>query len=134
VSTLRLTRIASSSKNGTFGVLAIDNEPQCVTLEPYWRNNEYENSCVSTGIYKLKWVDSPKYDRTLELVDVQGRSHILFHWGNRAKDTEGCILVGEKYGQISCQQAILYSLQAFKSLLFVLQDETEMTLIISEAY
>jgi len=134
MSTLRLTRITSSSEYGTFGALTIDNVPQCVTLEPYWRNNEYENSCVPTGIYNLEWFDSPKYGMTLQLIDVQGRTFILFHWGNRVKNTEGCILVGEKYGQISCQQAILYSLRAFKSLLFKLQDETKMTLIISEAF
>jgi len=134
MSTLRLTRVASTSKDGTFGVLTIDNVPQCVTLEPYDRNNEYENSCVPVGIYTVRWVNSPSYGRTLELVDVQGRTHILFHRGNRVKDTLGCILVGREYGQISCQQALINSYKAFRSLLFKLENETKMTLIISEAY
>jgi hypothetical protein len=41
---------------------------------------------------------SPRFGRTWEVKDVPERSNILFHQGNTARDTEGCILVGGKYG------------------------------------
>lgn len=37
---------------------------------------------------------SPKYGETFEITDVDGRTHILFHWGNYPSNTEGCVLLG----------------------------------------
>ena len=134
MATLNLVRITSSSQYGTFGALSIDNVPQCVTLEPFWRDNEFENSCIPTGTYDLEWFNSPSYGRTLRLVEVPGRTDILFHYGNTQKKTLGCILVGKQYGQISCKQAILHSRNALNSILFKLENEEKITLKISEAY
>lgn len=33
---------------------------------------------------------------TFEIEGVKGHDNILFHWGNYNRDSEGCVLVGEK--------------------------------------
>lgn len=43
---------------------------------------------------------------------VPGRSHILFHAGNTAEDTEGCILLGRGFGRVQGKPAITQSKQA----------------------
>lgn len=97
-----LKRISYRS-DGTFGVLLFtkdlftDKLPFAVTLERPWLNNTIGKSCIPTGDYICKRVMSPKFGNTFQVMDVPGRSHILFHKGNIDDDTEGCILIGEEY-------------------------------------
>ncbi len=64
------------------------------TLENPWLDNERYISCIPKGTYTCKRVDSPKYNDTFEVMDVEGRDHILFHHGNWERNTMGCILLG----------------------------------------
>ncbi len=103
---VRITRITSHPAYGTFGVLTINGEPFCVTLEPYWRSNQKNVSCIPEGMYICKKYTSPKYKETFEVTEVEGRSNILFHWGNTINDTQGCILPGTSYGNYKIYQSI----------------------------
>lgn len=96
--TLRLMRSAQSSR-GTFGVLTHQNRPLCVTCEDPWNDNQVNISCIPAGTYECIPVDSPRFGPTYEVQDVEGRSLIRFHAGNSILDTEGCILLGQHYGQ-----------------------------------
>lgn len=71
-----------------------DQDFKLATLENPWLNNEPYISCIPNGNYCCKRVDSPRFGNTFEITGVDGRSHILFHWGNYEKDTLGCILLG----------------------------------------
>ena len=64
------------------------------TLENPWLDNERNISCIPAGDYICRRVLSPSYGETFEIVDVEGRTHILFHWGNWVKNTDGCVLLG----------------------------------------
>ncbi len=64
------------------------------TLENPWLDNKRYISCIPKGTHTCKRVDSPRYGNTFEIIDVLGRTHILFHWGNWERNTLGCILVG----------------------------------------
>jgi len=67
--------------------------PDCVTLELPWRNNQQEVSCVPPGRYQVVIAPSVRFQRLMpRVLDVPGRSGILFHPGNTDKNTEGCIL------------------------------------------
>ena len=70
----------------------------CDTLENPYINNERNISCIPEGQYKVrlrKASESGSRDYLHLLVeDVPKRDWILFHRGNTAKDTSGCILVG----------------------------------------
>ena len=86
------------SKISTIGELFLNEERMCDTLELPWKDNKQSVSCIPAGQYKVR-LRLPRESATREYVhlliqDVKDRSYILFHRGNSAKDTRGCILVG----------------------------------------
>lgn len=110
---LKLVRVAYIP-DGTFGVLFDEETPFCLTLEREWKANRRNVSCIPTGKYLCKAVDSPKFGETFEITEVRGRSHILFHRGNIEDDSHGCIILGEEYGELDFKMAVLSSGRAFK--------------------
>ena len=86
------------SDKSTIGKLFIQGEMFCDTLENPWKNNVRNISCIPEGEYKVR-LRLPRESATRDYLhllvqDVPDRSYILFHIGNTAKDTSGCILVG----------------------------------------
>ena len=84
--------------NSTIGELFLNGEKMCDTLELPYRDNQRSVSCIPTGQYKVR-LRYPRESATRDYLhllvqDVKDRSYILFHRGNSAKDTRGCILVG----------------------------------------
>jgi len=86
------------TEESTIGKLYINGEVFCDTLENPYINNERNISCIPEGQYKVRLRrarESATRDYLHLLVqDVPNRDWILFHRGNTAKDTSGCILVG----------------------------------------
>ena len=83
----------------TIGELFLNGERFCDTLELPYRDNQRSISCIPSGEYKVR-LRLPRESATRDYIhllvkDVKDRSHILFHRGNTAKDTRGCILVGQ---------------------------------------
>ena len=82
----------------TIGELFLNGERMCDTLELPYRDNKRSISCIPAGQYDVRLRlarESATRDYLHLLVkDVKDRSYILFHKGNTAKDTRGCILVG----------------------------------------
>tara|TARA_B100000902_G_C26458700_1_gene504390 strand:+ start:145 stop:501 length:357 start_codon:yes stop_codon:yes gene_type:complete len=90
------------------GELFLNGERMCDTLELPYRDNQKSISCIPAGEYSVRLRparQSATRDYLHLLVqDVKDRSYILFHRGNTAKDTRGCILVGQ-----GSQQDIVYN-------------------------
>ena len=86
------------SEQSTIGELFLNGERMCDTLENPWKYNQRNISCIPEGEYKVRLRlarESATRDYLHLLVqDVPDRDWILFHRGNSAKDTSGCILVG----------------------------------------
>lgn len=112
---IELKRVAYT-KEGTFGVLLVDGFPVCVTLEDPWNENKKNISCIPVGSYECVPHNGHRYKDTWKLKKVPGRVAILIHTGNTQKNTEGCILVGERYGELDGQHAILGSKNAMSLL------------------
>jgi len=77
-----------------------------VTLEPAWKGNQKQISCIPIGSYKVTPRKSPKYGNHYHVQDVDGRSYILLHFGNYRKDSTGCILVGKRFADINNDDAM----------------------------
>jgi len=108
---LKIIRVDSTDEE-TFGVLLIDGQVFCVTLELPWRDNKEDISCIPAGLYGCKRVKSPKHGMTFEVCGVFARTDILFHVGNRPTNTKGCILLGRTYNILSEDRAVLFSKRA----------------------
>ena len=86
------------SKESTIGELFLNGERMCDTLENSWQDNQRNISCIPEGIYPVR-LRLPRESATRDYLhllvqEVPNRDWILFHRGNTAKDTSGCILVG----------------------------------------
>ena len=86
------------SEKSTVGELFLYGERMCATLENPYINNDRSISCIPEGEYKVR-LRTARESATREYLhllvkDVPNRDWILFHRGNSAKDTSGCILVG----------------------------------------
>lgn len=98
---LHLHRIAKK-ETYTIGKLYFNGKYFCDTLEDKVRvlidigDKKKGETAIPSGRYEVKLTYSPKFKRVLPLVcDVPYFTGIRIHRGNTAKDTEGCILVGE---------------------------------------
>ena len=69
------------------GVVYIDGQKYAYSLE----NQNYK---IPSGSYDLYLQDSPKFGKVKLYVKVSGRDGIMFHGGQNAEDTKGCILIG----------------------------------------
>lgn len=110
---LLLKRVAPLS-DATFGVLiGPGGVPFAVTCERPWLNNKPRESCIPAGTYQCKRVDSQKLGNTFEVLNVPNRSAILFHGGNVAADSLGCILVGHGFDPVKGTAGIVQSQKEF---------------------
>lgn len=90
---------------------------KCKTLELPWRDNAKGVSCIPEGTYTCRLHKSPRFGWVYWITNVPGRSEIVMHAGNfagdRAKklrsDVRGCVLVGDSFGQLQGQFAVLRS-------------------------
>ena len=106
----------STSDSGTIGDLTTKGF-SCKTIELPWRDNKPFVSCIPTGKYICDPHASAKFGDVYILKNVPGRSDVLIHAGNYAgdkskglrADTEGCIILGKKYGTINGQPVVLIS-------------------------
>lgn len=110
---LKIIRVEESDQ-GTFGVMLINDVAFCVTLEPPDKDNQRDMSSIPPGAYTCRRVQSPRHGTTFEITHVPNRSHILFHAGNVVGHTKGCILLGQYFGKLRGERAVLNSGNTFR--------------------
>lgn len=77
---------------GTNGLLCMQGNPVCHTIELPWRNNRRGVSCIPEGRYRLTRRMYPKHGDQLGVLQVPNREAILIHPANSAlDDLRGCI-------------------------------------------
>lgn len=128
---VRIIRIEESDQ-GTVGVMLMGDVAFCCTLEPPDRGNQKNISCIPVGHYSAIRNQSPKYGDTFMISGVPGRSHVLFHSGNVVKHTKGCVLLGQYFGKLRGNRAVLNSGKTFKKFLNILSGKGSFDLEIVE--
>ena len=103
----------SSQEESTLGILYIDGDFQCFTIEDEHRTEKVHGQTrIPEGIYQLGIRDEGGFHERykqkfrgihkgmIEVLDVPNFKYILFHIGNWADpDSEGCILLGNSSKQ-----------------------------------
>lgn len=94
---LRLVR-NQYSPTSTIGELHVDGAFECFTLEDRVRSTKVAGAtAIPPGRYEVSVTWSNRFKRPLPLLmDVPNYTGVRIHTGNKAEDTEGCILVGRK--------------------------------------
>ena len=85
--------------NGSLFSNTLEDKNRDVNKNGKFDNGEtkiYGETCIPFGTYKIILTISPKFKRELpRLLNVPSFEGVLIHKGNTAKDSAGCILVGE---------------------------------------
>lgn len=107
---LRLERRTSGGALATCGTVYCPQGLVLATLEPPWRDNAIDQSCVPPGDYELIPYLSEEHGATWKLHNPQLRIYgvglvpegcrddVEIHSGNVPSDTLGCILIGISAG------------------------------------
>lgn len=114
----------------TIGTIIVGGRVFGFTMEPAWLGNMVNVSCIPEDTYICKRVDSPKHGETFEVMNVYGRTNILFHSLNIIEETGGCIGIGSEAGYIYEERAILESRKAFDKFMALMTGIDEFKLII----
>ena len=119
---LTLKRLGQGTQ-GTFGALLDGDIPFAVTLEP---EVQRLTGAIPPGIYQCRrtMYHAGGYE-TFEICDVLGRTRILFHKLNLASQSRGCVGVGEEFGRLNGQPAILQSGRGFAEFMSKLEGQDE---------
>lgn len=134
---LEITRLEDSPE-GCFGVLRIQKQVFCLTLEPPDQANKPWTSCIPVQQYVCVHHESEKFGLTYIVRDVPDREQIIFHWGNWLEDTQGCILLGNSLLYDGAKRGVANSRQTFARFLARLgsglDDQQMLHLTISVGY
>lgn len=117
-----------SNEDATLGLMFIDDEFSCFTLEDEFRAKkvmgetripagEYKIGFRSVGGHHARYGSKFKsmHKGMLELKDVPNFKYILIHIGNTDEDTAGCLLIGDSASStVSGEGSIGNSTSAYK--------------------
>jgi hypothetical protein len=137
-----------SNKDETIGVLLIDGVAQAVTCEDQKQAIKVmKETRIPEGTYKIALRKEGGHDASyakmfpaihkgmLELQNVPGFQYILIHIGNTDVDTDGCILVGEKFyiaptGKLSIENSSLAYQKVYKAIIAEISAGREVSITI----
>ncbi len=128
---LVLQRVAVGPE-GAFGVLLRQGEPPfAVTLErTYPREGASEAPKIPAGRWRCTRSFFHRGGYATFEIHVPGFSRLLFHRGNLETDSEGCVLVGERFDRFGWQSGVGQSALAHAELMTMLRGIDECELVV----
>lgn len=89
---MELLLIRKYNDKGVSGTISLNGKRLCDSIEPPWRNNQRQISCIPEGRYQLTHRLSLRFGHHFLVNNVPGRSAILIHAFNHAlRESRGCI-------------------------------------------
>ena len=134
---VEIVRLEENFQFGTFGVLKLNKEVFCVTLELPDLLNKSSASSIPAQQYICERYSSAKHPDTFEVTNVPNRSFVLWHPGNRKKDTRGCILTAQYFAKLQGDwddRGVWNSGKTFENFMVRLKDYDRFHLTITEVY
>jgi hypothetical protein len=124
VGDIKLQTIGHAVVANPLGIIIFDFH----TLELPYLDNKKQISCILAGVYKCVKRWSKKYGWHWHVLDVEGRTLILIHFGNYFNETLGCILVGKDLKDLNKDglEDVTDSLTTMNKLRSILPDEFEL--------
>lgn len=118
--------------NGSFFSNTLEDKNRDVNKNGKFDNSEtkvYGETCIPFGTYKIILTMSPKFKRELpRLLNVPSFEGVLIHRGNTAKDSAGCILVGENKAVGKVLNSTLYEERLIKMIKNAISRGEEITI------
>jgi len=109
------------------GVWTMDElEWPLFTLEPSWKENKEDVSCIPPMVYIIEPFDSPKHGKCFIIKCVPHRTVVEAHIGNWLKDTIGCICVGKIIDIRKGELGVFNSSSAMFELLNIIKEPSEL--------
>jgi hypothetical protein len=122
------------------GVLLMEGEPVCVTLELPWKENEAGKSCIPPGTYHCQRraarsnITGGK-GQAFEVEKVPGREGVLIHVANTPQQLRGCIAVGRAFDKGRFGEPMISdSRVAFDKLFRAVAGDSEFQITISDVH
>jgi len=127
---LRIVRLEQSDA-GALGVLLIEGNIFCITLEP----DAFDpvKSQIPEGTYRVKRFHGTKWKDTFKIL-VPEHKYVLFHAGNVEADTDMCIILGRFAGTLREDRAVMNSGHTFRAFMEYMKDQQEAVLQIRDLY
>lgn len=102
------------NEKGVSGTITLNGKRICDSIEPPWRDNQRQLSCIPEGRYQLTQRLSLRFGWHFLVNNVPGRSFILIHAFNHAlRESRGCIAPVKRLtgpGQGASSRDALYAL------------------------
>jgi hypothetical protein len=133
-------RRVTSRVDGMFGVVLLKDAggllPFCLTVELPWRNNQEGLSCIPAGRYNCALINSLKFGTVYQVLSVPNRTHVLIHYGNTEKDTEGCIVLGQSYSVLDSLVAVVNAVRhgAFDAFMARMKGDPQFLLSVEDVW
>ena len=102
-----------------------------IIIEPPWKQNQENVSCIPEGTYNIAWRTFPSHGRRLWVRDTSPRTDVMLHAGNFQKDTLGCLLPNLRFGIANNQPRGYESQKALSLIEATVGPEEEIELIIT---
>ena len=101
------------------------------TIEPPFNANLKSVSAICKGNYNASKVHSPKFGQAVWIKNVPGRSDILIHVLNFARQSKGCIGVGSAHRFLDADELrdVIQSQETLDAMLFCLKDNFQVTIL-----
>lgn len=117
---------------GAFGVLLYKNMPFAVSLERTFGDDEQSfYTVIPPGRFLCTKTVYHKYGYETFEIHIPGHTRILFHKLNTEDQSLGCIGIGEEFGELNGQPAILQSGKGFKEFMVKFGDRDSFYLTVN---